>query len=242
MNVHPIALKRRLLVPLVAIVAAAAACGKQQQSATPGAGGSAAAGTQMAPAGAAAIPAGVQSAATHGEDAYDMIAAGKWNEARAAIDSINATIASVPDTLRSGDASRAEIAAAIAAADSAIAMHDTARAATAANRITYLAARLSEPFAPKTPAAVALLDYYGRELELGARSNDAGRLSRTRTEIISTWRSLRPQVEARGGAVEAKRFDAIVARVEGARGVPAYRAAAKPLLDEVDALERVFAR
>ncbi len=87
-----------------------------------------------------------------------------------------------------------------------------------------------------------MLDYYGRELQIGASEGDAGvpRLQRTANSIQSTWEAVRPRVEQRGGATESQRFSTLVGRVVIARTPAAYGAVAIPILDEVDRLEAVF--
>jgi hypothetical protein len=53
------------------------------------------------------------------------------------------------------------------------------------------------------------------------------------------WDGLRPSIEARS-ATEAKKFDALVAQVEGARMPADYARVATPMLNEVDNLEKLF--
>jgi hypothetical protein len=54
-----------------------------------------------------------------------------------------------------------------------------------------------------------------------------------------TWDALRPSIEAKN-ATEAKRFEVLVAQVEGARAPADYARVATPVLDEVDNLEKLF--
>ena len=51
---------------------------------------------------------------------------------------------------------------------------------------------------------------------------------------------LRADVIKHGGEKEARAFAALVSKVTAARDVDGYAAAVKPILDEVDNLERVL--
>jgi len=62
------------------------------------------------------------------------------------------------------------------------------------------------------PVEVTKLDYYGRELEVWAQAQDANKLQATARDMRRTWDSLRPSIET-PSAAEAKKFDALVARV-----------------------------
>lgn len=109
-----------------------------------------------------------------------------------------------------------------------------------ANRLTMLAANMTRVFNPQVPTEVTLLDYYGRELEIGAATNDVGRLRATASDMRRTWNLLLPSLEAHGGTAEARKFGELVARVEAARASADFGRLATPVLDEVDNLEKVF--
>lgn len=90
------------------------------------------------------------------------------------------------------------------------------------------------------PVDVTVLDYHGRELEIWAAARDEAKLRSIVEGLSKTWRRLRPQVVARGGAGVAARFDVLVRSAESVSGVDAFARLAAPILDEVDNLERVF--
>jgi hypothetical protein len=89
------------------------------------------------------------------------------------------------------------------------------------------------------PIEVVMLDYYGRELEIWVEAKDAGKLQATASEMRKTWNAVRPSIEAKNPAV-AKKFEGLVAQVEAAKAPADYAKVAKPVLDEVDNLEKVF--
>lgn len=61
-------------------------------------------------------------------------------------------------------------------------------------------------FAPTIPVELTLLDYYGRELEMKAHENDRAGLQATRTDIETTWHTLRPLIEKHRGSAAAARY------------------------------------
>jgi len=108
-----------------------------------------------------------------------------------------------------------------------------------ANQVTVNVADMTAAYKPSVPVEVTKLDYYGRELEVWAQAQDANKLQATAREMRRTWDSLRPSIETHS-AVEAKKFDALVARVESAKAPADYARVATPVLNEVDNLEKLF--
>lgn len=109
-----------------------------------------------------------------------------------------------------------------------------------ANRVALFAAKLTRDFAPRVPVEVTLLDIYGRDLEIGALSQDRVYLARAQRGLGLTWTRIRPAVIKRGGAREARRFGALVTSVQNAQSPAQFARLATPVLDEVDDLEKVF--
>jgi hypothetical protein len=54
-----------------------------------------------------------------------------------------------------------------------------------------------------------------------------------------TWDSLRPTIETYS-AIDAKKFDALLVRVESAKTLADYARAATPVFNEVNSLEKLF--
>jgi hypothetical protein len=191
---------------------------------------------------AVAAPANTDSAAaavvadvgTHGEDLYDQAKLGDWTRAQSIMDSLdtsakalkgseNSQIAGVLDTLRG-----------------AIKAHDREAALEGSNRVTLVAAALSEPYHPKTPADVVRLDYYGRELEIWSAQKNMPKLARTSADIQRTWAAVKPTVVSAGGTRAAATTDALIVRLAAARSPVDYAKLATPFLDVVDELEKPF--
>jgi hypothetical protein len=124
----------------------------------------------------------------------------------------------------------------------AVATKDRMAAMRWANQVTLIVADLSEPFKPRVPAAVTRLDVYGRELELGAEAKDAAQLRAAVDGLRKNWDKVKAAVKARGGKAEAERFDALMTQLDATTSADRYAKIAKPILDEVDNLEKVFSK
>jgi|GEM_PF-2301478 len=171
------------------------------------------------------------------ENIYDAAKARDWTTATAKLDSLRMMLTSSPAAGGEGTQARVQRLA------DAVAARDRTKAMEAGNALTRDFAPATAA-ASNTPVEVVMLDYFGRELEIGAAEGEAGmdRLRRAGTEIRSTWDAVRPRVVERGGDEVARSFDALVQRVEQARTPGEHGAVATPLLDEVDRLEAVFRR
>ena len=176
----------------------------------------------------------------HAENAYDYVRAGDWAKARASVDSL--TVAARGAQAQEIFGHERDVSESLARLDTALAERSRAQVLREANRLTQLGALLAAANNPRIPAAVTMLDFYGRELEIGAETKDTVRLSNAAMAIRNIWDQQRPVVVARGGTAEAARFDSVVASVTAARTPAHYARTATPLLYQVDALEAVFSK
>jgi hypothetical protein len=216
---------------------AVAACGRTNSGSSADTGAAAATVAPAAPADSLPF---YETLGHHAENAYDQVRLADWTAARASVDSLSGPLmrAQAQDTAGQG----VEIRAAIQSLDSAVRRRDRMQGLRDANTLTKLATLLPAAQTAKTPADVTVLDFYGRELEIWAEAKDMAKLRETSSAIQSTWKELRPRVIALGGNAEAVRFDRAAATVAAARTPAQYGKAATPVLDEVDALEVIFAK
>ena len=193
----------------------------------------------MAPA---PVPQAVTDIGNHGEDLYDAVHASDWSKAQAIVDSLDGSVNALP----AGDAriqpQRTTLSAVLDTLHREVAAHHRYAALEAANQVTYRAAKMSEPFEPTTPAAVALLDFYGREVEIWAAQKNLPKLQETASAMRATWNTVRPAVESHGGNAAARDMERDVANVEAARTPAEFARLATPVLDLVDVLEKVFTK
>ena len=201
---------------------------------------SAAVSSKASPAGAP-IPAAITDVGTYGEDLFDQAKLGDWVKARAYLDSLHAA-ANKLSSDSSIQSQRGALDNAIASLDTAVPARKSALALDAANRVTYVAARMTIPYKAATPTEIMLLDYYGRELDLWSARKNLPKLKETATALESTWNTVRPAVVSNGGTAAAAQTDDLVAVLKAAKSPADYARVATPFLDQVDVLEVVFVK
>lgn len=184
---------------------------------------------------ASPTPIAISSLSEFGENAYDAATASSWNKASAIADSLSAGLPHLPSP-------SAEMDSTVQALRSAIARKDRPAARHYANAVTRIATQMSSHYTDPTPSDVAMLDFYGRELELGVAARDLAALKETVSKIDTTWARVRPKVEAHGGSAVARTFGGIVAKLDRASTPAEYGRLATPILDQVDNLEKVFTK
>jgi hypothetical protein len=215
------------------------ACGKTDSNASAdsrvaGAGGVVAVATPSSTSTTDSASAVVAAIGTHGEDLYDQARLGDWTRAQALMDSLDAAAKALKGN------ERAQITGVLDTLRGAISAHERGVALEASNRVTFVAATLSEPYHPKTPADVVRLDYYGRELEIWSAQSNMKKLAETSADLRRTWDAVKPTVTSAGGGKAAATTDALVVRLAAAKSPVDYARLATPFLDVVDELEKPF--
>lgn len=186
-----------------------------------------------------ALPRAVADVGEYAEQLYDAAVGAQWAKAKTLMDSLDAVAKALPDESRNA-ADRTQLTPVLDTLRAAVAARQRGPASEAANRVTYLAAKISAPYNPAVPVDVVLLDYYGRELEVGAARKDVTRLKATASDIRRTWDAVKPQVVSHGATAAATKTDSLVSGIEAAKAPSEYAKLAKPFLDVVDELEKPF--
>jgi hypothetical protein len=109
-----------------------------------------------------------------------------------------------------------------------------------ANSITRLVADLSSPYQAEIPYKIVLLDYYGRQLELGLAEPRPSTLKQATADLRQTWNSIEPSIMRRGHADDARRFTDIVVQLEGAKRPADFVAPVRAELAAVNQLGQMF--
>jgi hypothetical protein len=185
------------------------------------------------------VPAELMNAGEYGENIYDYAKANDWKKADVKVAALKEATKKVRAEVKNQSKNIDGLEADVAALDRAVTAKDRQATTVAANQITRDVAEMTTAYKVIVPVEVVLLDYYGRELEIWAEAKDAGKLQATAREMRKTWNAVRPSIEAKNSAV-AKKFEGLVAQVEAAKAPADYAKVAKPVLDEVDNLEKVF--
>lgn len=196
---------------------------------------------QAAPLQPREVPVPLATMGEDAENAYDAAKAADWKGAATKTRALEKAARALPPRWKAMS-KQFRLSMELQKLDAALQGHRKWAAMHAANRVTLLVAQLSRDFAPRVPVEVTLLDVYGRDLEIGALSDDRVYLAKAQRDLQTTWTQIRPAVVSHGGARQADIFGVVVARVQKARGTAPLRRLATPLLDEVDNLEKVFQR
>lgn len=185
------------------------------------------------------VPKSLADAGEFGENVYDYAKANDWKKADAKVASLKDAATRVRAEIQDQSARVDGLDANVAAVERAVTAKDRQAAMREANHVTFSVAEMTTAYKLTVPVEVTNLDYYGRELEIWAASNDASKLQTTATQMKNTWDALRPSIESHNAA-EAKKFGSLVTQLDAAKTASDYARLAKPILDEVDNLEKVF--
>jgi len=186
------------------------------------------------------VPKALVEAGEYGENLYDAAKASDWTGARRRLTALEAAVKQVTVEKGTGG-SEDSLERNLVALKYSVAGRQRRETLRLANQITQNVANLTARYAPRIPVQVTRLDFYGRELEIWSEAGDADRLRATAEGMRREWENVRPSVEGRDSA-EARKFGALVTRVERARTPAAYRRLAEAELVEVDNLEKAFER
>lgn len=108
------------------------------------------------------------------------------------------------------------------------------------NRITLITTTMAGPLKPEVPNEVALLDYYGRKLEILSEGKDLEKISKIVVIMHLAWQNLVPKLIEKGKARDVRIFSEIMRRLEMAKSPEEYSHLAKQVLVEVDIIEDDF--
>ncbi|MEZ5306201.1 MAG: hypothetical protein R2684_03530 [Pyrinomonadaceae bacterium] len=182
------------------------------------------------------VPKDLVDAGEFGENIYDAAKADEWKTAASRIEELRAAVA----TLKNQNIGAKELPLVMEKLAKSVEEKNKSLALQISNRFTFDVANLTAAYSPKVPVGITKLDFYGRELEIWAASNNTTKLKETTVALRSTWNSVKTKVEDHNGKKQAVAFENLIARAEEAKSVMDYKRIATPILDEVDNLENVF--
>jgi signal transduction histidine kinase len=173
------------------------------------------------------------------ENLFDSARAGNWSRAAERLQALRRAGEDLPTSVQNNDL-RAQLRVRLHALERHAAARQKVQTMGDANAITRLAAELSEQYRTPIPYAVTMLDYFGRQLEIGIAARNRATLKRTTADLRQTWDHLEPTILRRGHADDARRFTDIVVKLEGCRRPSDFVAPTRAELDAVDRLEAIF--
>ncbi|GBE93808.1 hypothetical protein [Nostoc cycadae] len=171
---------------------------------------------------------------------YNLIKTNNWTEAKNHLSLLKALSDHLKTEKGKTDVNLAKLDSSITVLQSTVAAKNH-QAMCDANQVSAIADQLAMQLEPKMPLEVAMLDYYGRELEIWAADGNTARLKNVAGKIRETWEALRPSIQSHGGSPQLQKFDdTLIALVETASSPTEYSLLAAPVQGEVNNLRKVF--
>jgi len=186
-------------------------------------------------------PSALQDVGETAEDLFDAARLSNWTDATAALRAMNESAADLPLTLSKPDLA-ARLQSRLEEVGDAVSLQQRLQTMDFANQITELVADLSAGYQTELPYALVMLDYYGRELELGIAAGDQARLKQAAADLRQTWNRFERTILQRGAVDEARRFTDIVVQLEGAQTPGDFVEPTRAELDAVDRWRRSSSR
>lgn len=178
----------------------------------------------------------------HSKTIYNLVKTNNWTQAKNHLALLQTAAECLKTEKGKTDAKLAKLDSSITVLQNTVAAKNH-QAMYDANQVTAIAAQLAMELEPKMPLEVAMLDYYGRELEIWSADGNTARLKNVAGKIRQTWEALRPSVQSHGGSTQLQKFeDTLVSLVETASSSTEYSLLAAPVQGEVNNLMKVFQR
>jgi hypothetical protein len=184
-------------------------------------------------------PAALQQIGDSAVAMFDDTLAGRWADVSAELKGIEQRLSELPESLPFPDVV-ALLHDRIRSLRQGVPAHDTLTVLDDANALTRLVMQIADGFEVTVPFEVAILPYYGRQLEIGAMSGSLIRLRQISRDLRAMWTRAEPMVLMRGDTADARRFTDTVVNLEAARRPSDFKRLAKTELDAAASLIRQF--
>ena len=173
------------------------------------------------------------------KDLFDAARTSNWSNVAGAVQSLKESI-SVLSSPRLKPDLTAQLRSRISDLERSAKARRRVQSMDFANSITRLVAELSAPYQTEIPYEIVLLDYYGRQLQLGLVASRPSTLKQATADLRQTWNAVEPSILRRGHVDDARRFTDIVVQLEGATHPSDFVAPVRAELAAVDRLEKIF--
>lgn len=200
--------------------------------------------SQMPPGQPADVAAAVAEIGELGSAMYGLANDNNWDPLFEKLDALDKIASSLRPEADEGGKAKQRLTECITDLAQSAAARDSLGAMQAANQITLIAADLGGRLGPQPPVPtdVARLDYYGRELQIWSEDKNEAKLRQTADALQAIWNQVRGEVLRRGGLLQARRFDSLVAEVQAAKSFDQYAALVPSMVDAVDGIEKLFTK
>jgi hypothetical protein len=173
------------------------------------------------------------------EGLFDAARMSQWQTATEQLRALNDAASQLPPGLPKPDLV-AQLRLRLEDVNQSAAAHRRVETMDFANSITRIVADLSALFQTEVPIDVVMLDYYGRQLELGITTGRQSTLTQATADLRQQWDRVQPTIERLGHVGETRRFEDIVVQLEGARRPADFAEPTRAELEAVDRLETIF--
>jgi hypothetical protein len=173
------------------------------------------------------------------EEIFDAARTSKWSDTAASVQTLKESLAALNVSALKPDLT-AQLASRIGDLEGSVTARQRVQSMDFANGITRLVADLSSAYQAEIPYKIILLDYYGRQLELGLAASRPSTLRQATADLRQTWNSIEPSILRRGQVDDARRFTDIVVELEGAKRPADFVAPVRAELAAVNRLETLY--
>jgi hypothetical protein len=149
---------------------------------------------------------------------FDEALAGRWDDVSLDLAGMSRRLVELPAHLPYPDVV-AELRSRLHALHDDVAARSTASVLDDANAVSRLVTQIADGFEVTVPFEVAILPYYGRQLEVGVMRGRLMDLQKTIRDLRAMWTRAEPIVLMRGDADDARRFTDVVVDLDAARRV-----------------------
>ncbi len=170
---------------------------------------------------------------------FDEAQANRWDGAAAQLVTLQKALQDLPGGVGPADI-RGALQSRVRILSRNVRNRQRANTMDAANEVTRLVAALADSFVQPTPAQLSLLEYYGRQLEVGTAERRPAVVRRAVQDIRQAWDRIEPDLLRRNRADDVRRITDIVVSLEGKPEAPQVERLAKQELDAVQHLEATW--
>ena len=167
---------------------------------------------------------------------FDAARDGRWHEADSQLAALQTDAANLPES-RGEPALRRSLRTRMRQLSGAVGRRQRVRTMEAANEVAHITADLTQTYHTIMPAQLPLLDYYGRQLQIGIAARRPALIRHATANIREAWNAVRRDYERRARVDDVRRLTDIVVSLEGAKRQSDIERLARAELEEVGRLE-----
>jgi hypothetical protein len=167
---------------------------------------------------------------------FDAARDSRWDAAALQLDALQKAARDLPGNAGPADLRRS-LGKRVRELTDSVPRHQQLQAMQAANDITRITADLIARFPSQLPAQIPLLEYFGRQLEIGAAARQPAVVKRATRDLRQTWNEIETELLRHGRSDDVRRITDLVVSLEGTTDLSHVEQLATQELDDVHHLE-----